>query len=346
MKKWKAAAAVVLTIVLLSFTLTGCSMPQKDDSTFSVTMVTSDGGINDQSFNQSSWEGLQKFAEETGSEVRYIESKQPSDYLTNLDRATDSYPDLIWGIGYTFADPILTIAKANPDMSFAIVDNAYDDTPFNVTGVVFRAEESSFMAGYIAGMSTKTDKVGYVGGMKSAINDQFQYGYDAGVAYAAKERGVKIEVMNQLVESYTDAAKAKAIANKMFSQGADIVFHSAGGAGQGVIESAKDNGKYAIGVDRDQSYLAPDNVLTSALKNVDTAVELVCQEKMDGQDIGGQTLSFGLSDDAVGIPTENKNMDPEVYEKAMEVRQKIISCEIKVPATEEAYNAYAASLGQ
>lgn len=172
-------------------------------------------------------------------------------------------------------------------MSFAIVDNAYDDTPFNVTGVVFRAEESSFMAGYIAGMSTKTDKVGYVGGMKSAINDQFQYGYDAGVAYAAKERGVKIEVMNQLVESYTDAAKAKAIANKMFSQGADIVFHSAGGAGQGVIESAKDNGKYAIGVDRDQSYLAPDNVLTSALKNVDTAVELVCQEKMDGQDIGG-----------------------------------------------------------
>lgn len=152
--------------------------------------------------------------------------------------------------------------------------------------------------------------------------------------------------MNQLVESYTDAAKAKAIANKMFSQGADIVFHSAGGAGQGVIESAKDNGKYAIGVDRDQSYLAPDNVLTSALKNVDTAVELVCQEKMDGQDIGGQTLSFGLSDDAVGIPTENKNMDPEVYEKAMEVRQKIISGEIKVPATEEAYNAYAASLGQ
>lgn len=194
-------------------------------------------------------------------------------------------------------------------------------------------------------MSTKTDKVGYVGGMKSAINDQFQYGYDAGVAYAAKERGVKIEVMNQLVESYTDAAKAKAIANKMFSQGADIVFHSAGGAGQGVIDLRKTTAS-TPSASTATTCVLHRTMLTSALKNVDMAVELVCQEKMDGQDIGGQTLRFGLSDDAVGIPTENKNMDPEVYEKAMEVRQKIISGEIKVPATEEAYNAYAASLGQ
>lgn len=330
----------IISLLLAVSILSGCTMEEKDDSVYRVSMVASTGGINDQSFNQSSWQGLQSFAAHTGADVRVLESKQASDYLTNLDRATDTYSDLIWGIGYPLADAMLTVAEMNADISFAIVDNSFEDCPHNITGVIFRAEESSFLVGYIAGKSTASNKVGYVGPMKSNNNDRFQYGYLAGVAYAAKERGTEIEVQQQFAESYSDAAKAKAIANKMYSSGCDIIFHSAGGAGYGVIESAKENGTYVIGVDTDQSYLAPENVLTSGLKNVNIAVELLSTMAMNGEEIGGQTFSYGLQEACVGIPKENTNLDPAIYQAAMEIQEMIISGEIVPPLSEEEYNTF------
>lgn len=345
-KKHASMIAYALAIALF---FTGCSMGDtKKPGEHEVIMVASEGGINDQSFNQSTWEGLLALNKETGYKVNYLESRQASDYLTNLDRATDSKPDLVWGIGYTFSDAILRIAETNPDLNFAIADYAYPDgeTPFNVTGVAFRAEESSFLAGYIAGLMTKTDKVGYIGANKSFTLMVFQYGYMAGVDYAAKERGVKIDIMVQYAESFTDIAKAKAIANKMYSEGADVIFHAAGNAGTGVIEAAKDNGKYTFGIDRDQTYMAPDNVLTSVLKNVGNAVDLVSKEKINGEDIGGKTMVFGLKEDAVGI-TEHKDLIPaDVWEKTMQVRQKIIDGQIQVPDTEEEYNQFVANLNK
>lgn len=126
---------------------------------FKVAMVTDTGGVNDQSFNQSSWEGLQQLAKDTGAVVKYTESKQESDYATNLDKAADDDNKLIWGIGFAMADAITNAAKSNPDISYAIIDNSYGDkTPANVTGVVFRAQEPSFLVGYIAAKTTKTDK--------------------------------------------------------------------------------------------------------------------------------------------------------------------------------------------
>jgi basic membrane protein A len=159
-------------------------------------MVTDTGGVNDQSFNQSSWEGLQSLNKDTGAKVSYLESKQAADYATNLDKLADDDNDIIWGIGYAMAGAIGNAAKQNPDISYAIVDNEYDEKtmPSNVTGVMFRAQESSFLVGYIAGKTTKTNKVGFVGGQTSAIIDQFQYGYQAGVDYAAKELNKTISV--------------------------------------------------------------------------------------------------------------------------------------------------------
>ncbi|MCF0246682.1 MAG: BMP family ABC transporter substrate-binding protein [Ileibacterium sp.] len=340
-KLFKAAAAGLAAMVCLS----GCAASQKKEGTYLVTMVTDTGGINDQSFNQSSWEGLESFNQKTGADVRYIESKQASDFTTNMDRACDAYSDLVWGIGFSLADSLINIASYNPDIHFAIVDQSFEDTPMNVTGVTFRAEESSFLAGYVAGMSTKTDRVGYIGAMKTFVNDQFEYGFLAGVQFAAQERGVPIQVDEQFTESYSDVAKAKAIANKMYSSGCDIIYHSVGGAGYGAIESAKENKKYIIGVDSDQSYLAPDNVLTSALKNVNVAVEELSTKAMNGEDIGGKTFDFGLSDNGVGLPKENKNMDPEVYQKTMEVQERIINGEIDPPSTEETYKAWLSENG-
>lgn len=309
-------------------------------SDFKVSMVTDTGGVNDQSFNQSAWEGLQEFEKKTGCKVNYLESTQESDYASNLDKQVDEGNKLVWGIGYAMADALIESAEMNPEINYAIIDNAYEETPDNVTGVVFTAQDPSFMVGYAAGLTTETDRVGFVGGMKSAVIDQFEFGYRAGVGYAAKELGKDIKVDVQYAESYSDSAKGKAIASKMYSDGCDIVFHAAGNTGVGVIEAATEADKFVIGVDRDQSDLAPKNVLTSALKLVNVAVELLSEQAMSGENIGGKTMTYGLKDDAVGIPTENPNMSKEVYDKTMEIKEKIANGEIVPPYDEDTFNAF------
>lgn len=311
-------------------------------SSFTVAMITDTGGINDQSFNQSAWEGLTELKNKTGAEVNYIESKQASDFVTNLERLGDSGANLLWGVGYACADAVLEAAGSNPDIQYAIIDNAYENTPSNVTGVMFRAQEPSFLVGYVAGRTTQTGKVGFVGGISSGLIDQFQYGYEAGVKYAAKELGKDIDISVQYAESFSDAAKGKAIAARMYSDGCDVIYHAAGGTGTGVIEAAKEADKWVIGVDRDQAYLAPENVLTSALKLVGKAVQEVSEEAMNGKEIGGQTLTFGLQEDCVGIPEEHGNMAEGVYEDTLKVKDKIKNGELTPPTTKEEYEAFIA----
>lgn len=315
--------------------------PQNGQNAFFQSgMVTDTGGVNDQSFNQSAWEGLTEFKNNTGCEVSYLESKQETDYASNLDKMVDSGNTLIWGIGFAMADAISTAAEMNPDISYAIIDNGWDQVNQNMTGVMFRAQEPSFMVGYAAGLTTKTGRIGFVGGMSSDIIDQFEYGYKAGAAYAAKELGHEIRVDVMYAESFTDAAKGKSIAMKMFSDGCDIVYHASGGVGPGVIEAAKEAGKFAIGVDRDQLSLAPDNVLTSALKNVKQAVLRITEMAYRGEDLGGMEFNFGLTEDAVGIPEENPNMDPEVYEKTLAVGESIKAGDIVPPYNRETYEEF------
>jgi len=314
-------------------------------STFSVGMVTDVGGINDQSFNQSAWEGLQQFSEETNASVSYLESKQESDYGTNLDKLVDQGKSLIWGIGFAMADAIKTAATQNPDITYAIVDNSYgDETPPNLIGVVFKAQEPSFLVGYIAAKTTKVDKVGFVGGIEGEVIDQFEYGYRAGVAYGAKELGKDITVDVQYANSFTDAAAGKAIAASMFSKGCDIVFHAAGGVGIGVIEAAKEADKFAIGVDRDQSHLAPDNVLTSAMKLVGKAIDIISTQVKDGEKLGGTTQVFGMKEGCAGIPEDNPNVDPEVLTAAKEVQEKIIDGSIVAPYNKDTFDEFMKTL--
>ncbi|MBE6012336.1 MAG: BMP family ABC transporter substrate-binding protein [Lachnospiraceae bacterium] len=320
-----------------------------DYSNFSVGMITDTGGVNDQSFNQSAWEGLQAFEQETGAKVSYRESEQEANYGPNIDSLVDADTDLIWGIGFMMGDAISNAATTNPDIKFAIVDNAYDETPANLTAVVFRAQEPSFLVGYMAGMTTETNKVGFVGGIKGEVIDQFEFGYRAGVAYAAKELGKEIEVLVQYADSFGDDAKGKAIATSMYTNGADIVFHAAGNVGQGVIAAAKDMDKLVIGVDRDQAYLAPDNVMTSALKLVGAAMKDVSKRIADGEELGGQTLAYGIAEESAGIPPYEGStanlVDKEVYDKTMEIKDKIVSGDIiDIPVSEEEFNEFVTGL--
>ncbi len=310
------------------------------DNRFFVAMVTDGGGVNDQSFQESAWRGMQSFSKNTGAKVRYVECQQSSDFPINIDKLADENTDLTWGIGYKLAAHIELASKINPERNYAIADFSFgENTPENVTGVLFRAEESSFLAGYIAALTTKKGKVGFIGGLKGLVIDQFEYGYRAGVAYASKKLGRDITVKVQYAESFTDSAKGKAIAMKMFDE-CDVVFHAAGGAGVGIIEAAKEKDMYAIGVDMDQSSLAPKNVLTSAIKDVGKAIEIISLKLMNRETIGGKTFSYGIKEGCVGIPENNPNLDKDIQSSVKKLEEKISSGEILPPGTSEAYDKF------
>jgi basic membrane protein A len=338
--------------------LTACSSSTKTDQNttlkeanssknYKIAMNADIGGINDQAFNQSAWKGLQELQKENSNvKVKYLESSQASDYTTNLEKFVDEKQDLIFAVGYTQVDAAKNVAESNPDSTFILLDSAFDSPIKNAASVVFKAQDAAFLAGYIAGKTTKTNKVGFIGGIDSQVVNSFRYGYEGGVAYAAQELKKEIKVISQYAESFTDQSKAKGIALKQYSDGCDILFHAAGGAGAGVIEAAKEVNKLVIGVDTDQSSLAPNNVLTSALKKTGVAAKLVSKEFIEKGKaaIGGKTFEYGLKEGSVGIPDENKNLDPEVYKATMEIKNKITSGEITPPNDDSSYSQFTSKL--
>ena len=320
-----------LIVFFLCF-LCGCSGEKKGtgEKVLKIAMVTDVGGVNDQSFNQSAWEGLTRAREEFGIGASYLESRQDADYTPNMETLLDAGNDLIWGIGYKMADKVLDVARFNPGQKLGIIDYDYgEETPQNLVGVLFREQEAAFLVGYIAGEMTGTGTIGFVGGMDVPVIHRFHYGFKAGVEHANPEA----ELLEQYAESFTDAARGKAIAKQMYKNGADIIFHAAGGVGDGVIEAAKEEDRKAIGVDRDQNDLAPDHVITSAMKRVDNAIYNVAKELKEGRFPGGKTVIYGLSEGGVDIaPTSDRHVPPGILDEVVVLKQKIIAGEIAVPA--------------
>ena len=333
----KKLTTLAMATVVSASLLVGCSGNNEsaENAKITVAMITDVAGVNDQSFNQSAWEGLQQAEKELGVEVKYLESKQDSDYATNIETLVDEDVDLILGVGMKLSDAIKEGTELYPDQNFVIVDEELTDIS-NVKSILFNAQESAYLAGLVAGKTTKTDNVGFIGGMQLPTVDTFKYGFMAGVKAVNPDATIQVQYAN----SFTDQAKGKAIANQMYSNGADIVFTCGGDVGTGSIEAAKENGKFAIGVDRDQSDLAPENVLTSAIKRVDVGVYETVKAYLDGTFEGGTTTIYGLEDNAVGIPDTTKNLvSQEILDLVEETITKLKNKEITVPKNEEEYNA-------
>ena len=311
-----------------------------DTNEFKVGMVTDSGGISDHSFNQSAWEGLCTLNSNNLATVSYIETHSDVEYEADLSKFAEEGYDMIWGIGYQFAYDLETVAGKYPDNHFAIVDYSYENIPENVTCATFKSQEPSFLVGYIAASVSKTGKVGFVGGQEVPAIAPFQYGYMAGVAKADKDLGRQTEVMIEYVGSFDDTITSAGIARSMYDDGCDVIFHAAGGAGTGVIQAANSKGKYVIGVDCDQSYLAPENVLTSAIKMVDVAISNISVQYNLDDNIGGRNIEYGLAEHAVGIPEEHPNYSDELYDKVKDLEKQIIFNEIVVPSDEAGLEAF------
>ena len=291
-----------------------------------IGMVTDVGGVNDKSFNQTSWEGLQAL-DPAVFEVNYLESKTDADYQTNINTFIDEEYDLIICVGYMLADATREAAEANPEQLFAIIDDASIDLP-NVACLMFAQEQASYLVGLVAGAVTESKTVGYVQGMVNDSMNLFGIGFIAGVLESCPEANV----LQYNANSFTDIAAGSTAAKDMITKGADVIYQAAGGTGVGVINACDEGGIWAIGVDTDQSTLAPEHVLTSAMKRVDVASQDISKAVAEGNFTAGIHM-YDLSNGGVDLAPTRDHIPADVLETVEAAKAAIIAGEKSVPTT-------------
>lgn len=341
--------SLALTGVLAAALLAGCGTDSKKEGEgaadggkkMTVSMVTDVGGVHDNSFNQAAWEGLTQAKNELGVTPKVTESNRAEEYTPNLNAfVKDKGVDMTWGIGFLMEKDIKKVALDNPDAKIGIIDSDLGgDIPKNVTAVTFNEQEGSFLMGVLAAKMSKTGKVGFVGGVKFALIEKFEYGFKAGVKAVKPDA----EVIAVYADAFDKPDKGKLLAAQLYQQGADIIFHASGLTGNGVFAEAKERGKghWVIGVDRDQSDLAPDNTLSSMVKRVDHAIFQVTKDLKDGKYEGGKNIVYGLKDEGVNYaPTTKKNTPEDVIKLMDDYKKQIIDGKIKVPATADEFKNF------
>ncbi len=347
----------VLVFAACSSGSTGDSECGSDDK--SIYLITDIGGIDDKSFNEGTYNGVERYVEDNdGVCSDYITSEKESDYKQNLTIATDKNPDLVVAAGFLFEDSIREVALANPEQQYLLIDSPVFDEETgeqvsNITSALFAEEQGSYLAGVAAASKAKADgydTVGFIGGMELELIIKFEVGFIAGVK--SVDPDMKVEVT--YVGDFKDTSLGKAAAEKLYNQGAYIIYHAAGGAGNGVIKEAQDryadyeDGKaddyvWVIGVDKDQYEAGmvegTDHsvVLTSMVKRVDVASYEVSEKTLAGNPQGGSIIVYDMANDGVGIPEVNPNLDdsPEILEAVAAAKEAIISGEIVVPTKRE-----------
>ncbi|MBQ9299456.1 MAG: BMP family ABC transporter substrate-binding protein [Clostridia bacterium] len=318
----------VLSIVLALCMVLAMAIPaMAEKDTVKIGMVTDVGGVNDKSFNQTSWEGLQALAAEDPSfEVNYLESKTDADYQTNINTFIDEEYDLIICVGYMLADATREAALDNPDQLFAIIDDSTNADLPNVACLMFAQEQASYLVGLVAGSVTESKTVGYVQGMVSDSMNLFGIGYISGVLEACPDANV----LQYNANNFGDIAGGTTAAKDMITKGADVIYHAAGGTGLGVINACDEEGIWAIGVDTDQSSLAPDHVITSAMKRVDTASQDISKAVKAEAFTAGVHL-YDLSNGGVDLAPTRDHIPAEVLEVVEAAKAAIIAGEKTVP---------------
>jgi basic membrane protein A len=268
-----------------------------------VVLVTDINQLNDHGFNALAYKGLKRAQRELGIKGDVYQSSSGQQYIPNLSQAARKKADLVISVGFDQATAIAKVAKQFPDTKFAIIDVDQNDLagkPANVEGLIFKEQEVGYLTGYLAGLVEKADgaknTIGSVGGQKQPPVDRYIAGYQAG----AKKADPSVTLLNAYSNDWVDQAKCKQAALNQIAAGADIVFQVAGGCGLGVLDAAKEQNVWGIGVDADQSYLGPQ-VLTSALKRVDTSVYDTIQQVLDGKFEGGTNAVFSIANDGVAL---------------------------------------------
>ena len=287
------------------------------------------GGKFDKSFNESMFNGAEKFKAETGTAYGEFEIAQEAQREQAIRNFADQGYSPIIAAGFAQAAAVEKVAKEYPDLKFAIVDMVVD-LP-NVQSIVFKEEEGSYLAGLLAGMASKSGKVGFVGGMDIPLIRKFGCGYAQGVKAAKADAVIFQNMTGDTGAAWNDPVKGGEITKGQMAQGADVIYAAAGATGLGVLQAAADGGALSIGVDANQNYLHPGKVLTSMLKRVDVAVYNVMKAGNEGFKPGIQAL--GLAEDGVGVAMDDNNkplITPEMLAAVDKAKADIIAGTTKV----------------
>ncbi|WP_248928853.1 BMP family lipoprotein [Paenibacillus hamazuiensis] len=328
----------------------GAATPAK---TFKVGMVTDAGTIDDKSFNQGTWEGILKAADELKLEKKYLKptGTTEADYTKEIGNLYDAGFKFIVTPGFKFETSIFKAQDKYKDAKFVLIDgspHAGDNKPVvkeNTVSIFFAEHEAGFLAGVATAVQLKEGQAGFIGGMSIPPVQKFNWGFQQGVNYANEKLGTKLTIKQENViyqGSFDNVAAGGQLAAQMFDRGVNVIFAAAGGVGVGAINEAKTRanaGKTAwiVGVDVDQYkdgvYSGDKSViLTSAMKKIDHAAYDMVKAEAEGKFPGGKTLTMDSKNDGVGIPDKNPNLSDDTVKKVADVAAKIKSGEIKVAA--------------
>ncbi|AEF56056.1 BMP family lipoprotein [Marinomonas posidonica] len=293
-------------------------------------VVYDQAGKFDKSFNEGVYNGVKKYTSESGVQVREFEPKNEAQVEQGLRRLAKRGYSPIVAVGFNMSSAVEKVAKDFPEIHFSIIDSVID-LP-NVQSIVFKEHEGSFLVGALAAMASKTDAVGFVGGMDIPLIRKFGCGYEQGVKYVTSGATVLQNMTGSTGAAFNDPTKGSELAKSQFSKGADVVFAAAGGTGIGVYQAAKDEGKLAIGVDSNQNHLQPGTMLTSMVKRVDLAAYDTYKSSADGSWKSGVKV-LGLAEGGVDWALDDNNaglITADMKAKVQDIRSKIVSGEIQV----------------
>ena len=288
------------------------------------------GGKNDKSFNEAAFKGAEQYKKETKGKYREFEIQNDSQREQALRKFARDGNDPIIAIGFSQAQAVTTVAKEFPKTHFAIVDMVVD-LP-NVHSIVFKEQEGSYLVGVLAAMASKSGKVGFVGGMDIPLIRRFACGYVQGVKSVKTDDTVFQNMTGTTGAAWNDPVRGGELAKSQIDQGADVVYHAAGGTGIGVLQAAADAGKLGIGVDSNQNYLHPGKVLTSMLKRVDVAVYHAFKDAKEGKYPTG-VEALGLAEGGVGWALDDNNkplITPDMQKAVDQATEDIKSGKVKV----------------
>ena len=332
----KRTILTLLVVSLLGMALAGCAPQAEEQETGKVVYVIN-GALGDNAFYDSGKAGLDQLAEEYGVETRTIECNFDAGQYEPALQAAVNYADVIFVISYGFEDQLKQYADDNPDKIFVNLDTVVQNDGGTITSVDFIEEESAYLTGLVAAMTTldtsipnvNEDKlIGAVGGDVDPVIQAFVFAYTNG----AQSVDPEITVETKYLGTWDDTAKGKQAALQLYDMGADVLFQIAAAAGIGVLQAAAERDLYAIGVDTNQNDLEPGHVIASDIKDVGKAIREVYGTIVDGTYEPGAVLEYGLATGAVDVDFEAQEqvLPQEIIDHVDEVREQIISGDLVV----------------
>ena len=298
---------------------------------FKPAVVYDMGGKFDKSFNEGVYNGVKRFTDETGIEVMEFEVTNEAQRQRAMERLIQRGATVLLGVGFGQADAISAVAAEHPEVQFGIIDVFWLDAP-NLRQYSFKEHEGSYLVGVAAAMKSGTGTVGFVGGMDVPLIRKFACGYVQGVKSVSADIDVLQNMTGTTPSAWNDPVKGGELAQSQIDRGADVVYHAAGGTGIGVIQTTADAGKLAIGVDANQNYLAPGNVLTSMVKRVDVAAYQHFMDAHQGNFSAG-VIQLGLAEGGVDWAVDEHNRDlvaGDIEAGVAAAKEAIIAGEIAV----------------